>query len=173
MIGPFIESMLGVWGRALLHYLQQNAAVVSLIAVAYGSFMLMCWVTMVRIYRYAVLKVASQIHVDPELSKKMKPRKLEQEIEIPWQAAVEAARFPFVARQGALWPKRASASTLAALVEDREVIDDALKLLRGTPIGRIHPQYRLMRQRELARIGGAKPSEDDIETEAEEAPQGS
>jgi hypothetical protein len=152
MIRSFIEMMLGEFGRQVLYFYEANALTINLLVLAYGLLMLMCWTSLVRIYRFIVITVARAIHENPDLDRKSTHKRVRETVEIPWQQAVDAAPFPLIARVGALVPRRKSVANLQRLFDEEEIVENAFLVLKGTHIRRIMPSYRRIVRKEVEEI---------------------
>ena len=172
MIRSLIEGMLGEFGRQLLYFYEANAIIINSIILAYGLFMLLSWNNLVRVYRFMVIEVAKSVHLDEDLNRKSTNKKVRDTIGVPWEKAVQAAPFPFVARVGALWPRRMSVETLQRYFDDKEIVDQAIRLLKGENIKRISPSSKRLAERERAErgivFGRAAPKPAPEEPEVEE-----
>jgi hypothetical protein len=141
--------MLGEVGRQMLYFYEANALPINLVLITYGLFLLLSWLTLVRIYRFIVVALAKRIHLHPDLNRKSTVKKIRDTVGIPWQEAVDAANFPLIAPQGALLPKRKSVSTVQFWFDENDIIRDAFAVLDGTDPRRIAPRYSSIRKREL------------------------
>jgi hypothetical protein len=150
MIRSFVEAMLGDFGRQILYFYEANACVFNSVIVTYGLFMLLAWNNMVRAYRFLIIEVAKEVHLDENLSRKSTNKRVRDTLQIPWERAVKQSPFPFLARLGALLPKRMSNETLQMYFDDKEIVDSALKLLKGENIRRMTPMSRQLIERERA-----------------------
>ncbi len=151
MIRPMIEALLGEFGRQLLYFYEANQLILNLIVLTYGLLMFLSWSTLIRIYRHLVLLIVKQIEQDPDLGKKSKPAKIKNGIEVPWQTAVDAAKFPFIANNGGVIPTLKSVNAVQKLFDVDELIKHALEVMQGTEIRKIIPSYRLMLSREFSK----------------------
>lgn len=151
MIRPMIEALLGEFGRQLLYFYEANQLIMNLIVLSYGLIMYLSWSTLIRIYRHIVLLIVEQIKENPALGKKSKVAAIRKNIDIPWQEAVDAARFPLIANNGGVIPTRKSVATVQRLFDEDELIRHALEVLQGTEIRKIIPSYRLMIKREFSK----------------------
>ena len=151
MIRPMIEALLGEFGRQLLYFYEANQLILNFVVLTYGLIMFLSWSTLIRIYRHMVLLISMQIEENPDLGKKSKVSKIRKQITVPWQEAVDAARFPLVANNGGLIPTRKSVAAVQRLFDEDELIKHALEVLNGENIRKIMPSYRLMVKRELSK----------------------
>ncbi|MFN2143974.1 MAG: hypothetical protein ACK2T7_01415 [Anaerolineales bacterium] len=169
MIRSFLEMMMGEVGRQMLYFYEANACVINSVILTYGLFMFLCWNNLVRVYRYLVVEVAKTIHLDEDLGRKSTNKRVRDTIEIPWQQAVEIAPFPLVGHVGALLPKRMSVETLQLYFDEKEIVDRAMKLLKGTHIKAIAPSSKHIGERlRNHRLG--KQLEPENQPEAETLP---
>jgi len=151
MVGPFIEALMGDAGRAILYFYQANELIINSIILVYGLFMFVAWNNLLRIYRFLIVEMAKSAHLSDELNRKKSNKKIRKIIGIPWEEAIEASPFPYIARIGALTPKKKTVENLQLLFDEKDLADKALKALQGARIQRMMPSNRLMLQRELDR----------------------
>ena len=149
MIRGLVEGLLGPLGRQLLFFYEANSLPINTIVILYGFIILMSWTSLIRIYRHLVVLVARQIHENPDLDRKSSVKRIRETVEIPWQEAVDAATFPLIARQTALWPRRRTVENARALLDEDEIAPHALDVLKGTPMRHIRPSFQLMRKKEV------------------------
>lgn len=149
MVGPFIEAILGDVGRAILYFYRDNSLIINTLVLIYGLFMFITWNNLVRIYRYLIVEMAKAAHTSEELNRKKSNKKIRDIIGVPWEKAVEASPFPFIARMGALIPRRKTVNNLQLLLDEKDLADKTLKALQGAKIQRMAPSTRKMLQREM------------------------
>ncbi len=154
MIRSFIEAILGVYGRQILYFYEANAIIFNSIIFAYGLFMLLAWNNMVRVYRYLIVEVAKIVHLDDSLGRKSTNKRVRDTIQIPWEQAVSKTPFPFIGRIGALLPKRITVETLQMYFAEKDIVDQAIKLLKGENLKKMTPMSRQMLKRERAKKEG-------------------
>jgi hypothetical protein len=148
MVGPFLEAFMGDLYRSILYFYQDNSLILSSIILAYGLFMFAAWNNLLRIYRFLIVEMAKDAHTSEELNRKKSNKKIRKIIGVPWEKAVEASPFPFIARIGALVPKRKTVENLQLLFDEKELADNVLKALQGARIKRMIPSTRKMLRRE-------------------------
>ena len=148
MIRSFIEAMMGEVGRQILYFYEANACVINSIVLTYGLFMWLTWNNLVRVYRYLIVEVAKTVHLHDDLKRKSTNKRVRDTIDIPWDEAVKTSPMPFVARLGAIIPKRISVETLQMYFDEKEIVDGALKLLKGENIRKLTPRSRQLAERE-------------------------
>jgi hypothetical protein len=149
MVGPFIEALMGDVGRAILYFYQDNALVINTVILLYGVFMFYCWNNLLRIYRFLIVEMAKEAHTSEELNRKKSNKKIRDIIGVPWEKAIETSPFPYVARIGALLPKKKTVENLQTYFDEKELADQVLKALQGAKIQRMMPSTRKMLQREM------------------------
>jgi hypothetical protein len=152
MIGPFIEAMLGDVGRAILYFYRDHALVINIIVLTYGLFMYAAWMNLLRIYRFLIVEIAKAAHTSEDLNRKKSNKKIRKVIGVPWEKAVETSPYPFIARLGALIPKRKTVGNLQQLLNEKDLADKALQALQGAPIKRMMPNIRQMLQQERGEL---------------------
>lgn len=149
MVGPFIEALMGDVGRAILNFYRDYALIINSVILVYGVFMFYCWNNLLRIYRFLIVEIARDAHTSDELNRKKSNKKIRKIIGVPWEKAVETSPFPYIARIGALVPKKKTVENLQLLFDEKDLADQALKALQGAKIQRMMPSNRKMLQREL------------------------
>ena len=149
MLRPFIEALLGEFGRQILFTYEANAYWMNWLVLFYGLILFASWQNLVRIYRFLIVEMAKDAHTSDELNRKKSNKKIRKIIGIPWEKAVEQSPFPFVARIGDLLPKRKTVENLQRLFDEKDLADKTLKALQGEKIKRMMPSYRKMMQKEM------------------------
>lgn len=148
MIREVIEALMGGLFRSLLAFYEAYALPLNLVVLAYGVMMLLAWQNLVRIYRYLVVAVAKQIHLNPALNASSSVRQVGEVVAIPWAEAVKLATFPFIGSQVMPWPLLKSVDAVQRLLDRDELLKHALEVLNGAHPRRIMPSYnRLWRRR--------------------------
>jgi hypothetical protein len=151
MIREVIEAMMGGLFRSLLAFYEAYALPLNLLVSAYGVTMLLAWQNLVRIYRYLVVAVAKQIHLDPGLSAQSSVRQVGERVAIPWAEAVKRANFPLIGSQVMPWPLLKSVEAVQRSVDRDELLKHALAVLNGSHPLRIMPTYNRMWRRRRAK----------------------
>ena len=149
MVGPFLEALMGDAGRAILYFYQANELIINSTILVYGLFMFLCWNNLLRIYRFLIVEMAKSAHLSDDLNRKKSNKKIRKIIGIPWDKAIKVSPFPYIARIGALSPKRKTIENLQLLFNEKDLADKALKALQGAKIQRMMPSNREMLQREM------------------------
>ncbi len=151
MVGPFLEALMGDIGRAILYFYQDNALMINVVVLTYGLFMFVAWNNLLRIYRFLIVEMAKGAHTSEELNRKKSNKKIRKIIGIPWEKAIETSPFPYIARIGAIVPKRKTIENLQLLFDEKDLADKALKAIQGAKIQKMMPSNREMLQREMDR----------------------
>ena len=163
MVRSFVEAILGEVGRQILYFYEAHALPINMLVLTYGTVMIMCWLTLTRIYRHLVILVAKEIHLNPKVSKDSSVKAITKAIEIPWQVAVDAARFPLISSQSALLPARKSVAAVQKLLTAEEIIAHAVAVLNGKENPRkVFPRFKSVAERERAK---KEKDEDQSDTE--------
>jgi hypothetical protein len=129
MIRVILEGLLGRWGTAILNFYDAYSLYINLVIVLYGGLVVYSWMNLKNIRRRLVVAILEQLQNIPDLKPDSSPRWILGRIEIPWESALQRSRFPFVAQQTALWPRRASSKVLQVLLPADDMAADALKAL--------------------------------------------
>jgi hypothetical protein len=152
MVRSFVEAILGEVGRQILYFYEAHALPINMLVLTYGTIMIMCWLTLARIYRHLVILVAKEIHLNPKVTKDSSVKAIKKAVEIPWQAAVDAARFPLISSQAALIPARKSVAAVQKLLTAEEIIAHAVAVLNGKENPRkVFPRFKSVAEREKAK----------------------
>lgn len=126
-----IERFLGVWGRALLHFYEANAAIINGIILVYGVVLYLSWDNLKRIRERIVRVVADQIREWPDITRKTEPHTLLERVTLPWDEAIAQTRFPLVARHWAFLPRRLSREAVESLLPADDLVAEALEMVTG------------------------------------------
>ena len=115
-----------MWGSAVLQFYLANSLWINLIIVAYGAWIVLSWTNLKRIRGHLVWSLVSQLDGQQENIATGKKETLEPEV--PWQSTVAQARFPFIAYQNALLPRRLSVKEVQRMLP-AETLTAAAKLI--------------------------------------------
>lgn len=129
MIYAIIESYLGPIGRAMLHFYQTNSLAINSVVVLYGLLIVLSWTNLVSIRKRLIGSIVAQMVQSGTLHSRSKVKCVLSEVDIPWQAAIDDVRFPFVARQTAFWPKRKTVEAVQELLPAEDLAQQALEAL--------------------------------------------
>lgn len=106
----WFQSLTGAWGRPLLDWYLAHSWV-NLPLIGYGIFLVLAW----RNY-----DLIEQRLVDSWLAqaggKRGKAKKLPDQPEFDWEAAVAGLNYPFLARRGYLWLHKCSPENTARIL---------------------------------------------------------
>jgi hypothetical protein len=149
MLRPFIEAILGEYGRQLLFAYEANAYWINWIVLAYGAIMFASWMNLVRIYRFLIVEMAKDAHLSEDLNRKKSNKKIRDIIGVPWEKAIEQSPFPLIARIGDLVPRKKTVENLQKYLDEKDLADKALRALQGEKIQKMAPSTRRMMMREL------------------------
>lgn len=163
MIRGLVESMIGAAGASVLQFYEAHALVLGLVIVLYGILMYLSWSNLVRIYRYLVATAAATLTPSDEPGSQQRRRHGARAskpktgrpglTELPWQEAVDKARFPLVSRRAGLLPMRKSIEAAKSIIDERELWEHARLVANGVDLRRIAPEYRLMGPRQVEKHG--------------------
>jgi hypothetical protein len=146
MLRAFIENFMGQFGTTLFNLYAEYSLWINILVVLYGAWIVLSWVNLKNIRSRLIQELAGQLRsqgvtgssnlsASAEGAKGSGSRMSQRRLDIPWEGVVREARFPFIAHQGALWPKRLSLETVRALLPEEELLEDALQTL--APAGKV------------------------------------
>lgn len=121
----FLVSVMGPWFGWLYDAYDTHALPINLAVIAYGLVIVLAWNNLTSIRRYLVRDLADQLRRTPPGD--TEPAAAVESI--AWERAVRATRFPLVARQNALWPRRTSVDAVRALLPAEALVAEARKAL--------------------------------------------
>lgn len=133
MIDWIIDNLFGSWGRPVVDFYVQYALPINLLVVAYGTA-LVVWHLRLRPYRRAAVREVARIlsgldivRRSPATAARSPQVRSALVARLDWTAVVrEAGDGSLVAGRWGLWPRRATASSLPALLPLEELTRDAL-----------------------------------------------
>jgi hypothetical protein len=127
----WMQNPTGQWGLAVLNFYQSNSLWINLLVLAYGAWVVLSWVNLKNIRKALLMALVDQLRsqVDP-ISGKVVQIKDSPDLTIPWEGVVGQARFPFIALQSALLPRRVSVKTTQAMLPAKTLIADAVRILQ-------------------------------------------
>lgn len=121
----FLVSVMGPWFGWLYDAYEAHALWINLAVIAYGLVIVLAWNNLMSIRQYLVQDLVDQLRrtslEGPELATFVES--------IAWEGAVRATRFPLVARQNALWPRRTSVEAVQAMLPAEALVAEARKAL--------------------------------------------
>jgi hypothetical protein len=124
VIDWFIDTFLGVWGRAAVDFYASYALPINTVIVAYGALLLF-WHRRLRPYRDAAVAQVGGILAGRKLPKH--PGELHDQVakRIDWQRVAAVGPGTLVTGRWRLWPTRVSAASLPRLLPIAELCRDA------------------------------------------------
>jgi len=128
-----MPNLTGQFGTDLLNFYQANALWINLLVLAYGAWVVLSWINLKNIRKVLLLSLLDQLRpqVDPESGKVVR-KKDGSALIIPWESAIGQAHFPFIARQSALLPRRVSIETAQAMLPEKYLVAEAVRILQPT-----------------------------------------
>jgi hypothetical protein len=134
-----MPNLTGQFGTDLLNFYQANALWINLLVLAYGAWVVLSWINLKNIRKALLLDLIDQLrsHVDPA-SGKVALKKDGADLVIPWERVVGQAGFPFVAKQNGLLPHRVSIETVRAMLPNKSLVEDAIRILRPSQKKKSH-----------------------------------
>jgi hypothetical protein len=129
MFRAIIESVLGEWGRATLYFYDEYSLWINLVVVIYGMWVVLSWVNLKNIRKPLISSIADQLRSRPEITSNSLSKKQLKSLVIPWESAVQQSRFPYVARQNAIVPRRMTVPAVQALLPIADLIAEARELI--------------------------------------------
>ena len=135
--------------EAVYYFYQDNSLILNVIVLTYGLFMFAAWNNLLRIYRFLIVEMAKGAHTSEELNRKKSNKKIRKIIGVPWEKAIETSPYPFIARIGAIVPKRKTVENLQLLFDEKDLADKALKAIQGAKIQKMMPSTTKMLKREM------------------------
>jgi hypothetical protein len=129
MFRAIIESVLGEWGRATLYFYDEYSLWINLVVVIYGMWVVLSWVNLKNIRKPLISSIADQLRSRPEITSNSLSKKQLKSLVIPWESAVQQSRFPYVARQNAIVPRRMTVTEVQALLPIADLVAEARELI--------------------------------------------
>ena len=134
-----MPNLTGQLGITLLNFYQANALWINLLVLAYGGWVVLSWINLKNIRKALLLDLIGQLRsqADPA-SEKVALKKNGADLVIPWDRIIGQAGFPFVAKQNGLLPHRVSIETVRAMLPDKYLLEDAIRILRPSQKKKSH-----------------------------------
>lgn len=124
-----IERILGPWGMAVLRAYQDNSLLINAAIVLYGFVLILSWRNLDRMRSFLVQAIVQQVPRRAEEEAKPDLSAVLDMASIPWQKALEESRFPLIARQWALLPRRCSLESVQRLLSPEDLAKEVLKII--------------------------------------------
>jgi hypothetical protein len=131
MVRALIEMALGPLGIQVLDFYLSHSLIPNSVVLAYGIFIFASWRNLAGIRMRLVSSMIGQLRAAGHLDADMKPSRVLDRTTIPWEQAIEHLRFPWVARQMGLWPKRATLHNVQSLLDQEVLAADVIEQLTG------------------------------------------
>jgi hypothetical protein len=130
MIRAILESMMGSWGKGLMDFYDANSLWINILVLLYGAWIVLSWINLKRIRSELIVSLAQQLSKKPNL--KTEPLTSEDlaRLKVPWEDAVRRARYPFVAYQTALVPRRLSVEAVKSMLTVEDLTGEALRIMQ-------------------------------------------
>lgn len=125
----FLVSFMGPIFGVIFDFYAAHALLFNSIVILYGFVIVLSWNNLVSIRRRLVLALVDQLRAAPDQLAGADPDRVLESVTIPWEEAVSAARFPLVARQTALYPRRKSIEAVQALLPAETLVKESLEML--------------------------------------------
>ena len=142
MVRAYVETILGKFGTQILYFYEENSFVINILVLTYGFIMYASWMNIVRMYRFLVIEIAKQIHLDENLDRKSTVKSAMDNVEFPWQAAVNSSNFPLIGRISGLFPKRKTVENIQYYFYEKDLIEKAIAVLKGGNIYKMTPNFK-------------------------------
>lgn len=131
MIRGLVEGMLGPIGTQVLDFYIANSLVINSVVLVYGLVMLLSWTNTVNIRKRLLYAMLVQMTNRSDITGKTKVNRILNEINIPWEEAIEQARFPLVSPRGGLRPHPKTVETVKEIISAEDLAHDALMMISG------------------------------------------
>lgn len=124
MIDWFIDTFLGVWGRAVVDFYGTYALPINSVIVAYGAILLY-WHRRLRPYRDAAVRQVGGLLTGARRTKPDGRLYADVARKLDWEQVAAVGPGRLVAGRWRLWPTRASTESLPRLLPVAELCRDA------------------------------------------------
>ena len=128
----FLVSFMGPIFGVIFDFYAAHSLIFNSVVIVYGFVIVLSWNNLMGIRHRLVEALVEQLRGAPEKLAEAKPERLLDEVVIPWEEALSAARFPLVAKQTALYPRRKSLEAVQALLPADTLIKESLDLFSRT-----------------------------------------
>jgi hypothetical protein len=129
VIDWFIDTFLGVWGRAVVDFYGTYALPINSVIVVYGAALLW-WHRRLRPYRDAAVQQVRGILAGRKTPKRAGELHAQVAARIDWEKVSALGPGRLVAGRWRLWPTRVSAASLPRLLPISELCRDAEAVVR-------------------------------------------
>lgn len=130
MVRAIIESFMGPTFVRVLQFYEANSLIINSVVLLYGVVIFLSWASLLNIRKRLIAAMVHDMQQRPDIHPQTKTKRVLREIEIPWEAVVSQMKYPFVARQAALWPRRRTVEAVQELLPAEDLAAAALAVLR-------------------------------------------
>lgn len=131
MVRALVYMILGPLGIRVLEYYQANSLVINSVVLAYGVLIFISWRNLAGIRKRLVADMVRQLRQAGHTEAGMRASQVIKWTEIAWEESLRGVRFPLVARQTELWPKRVSLAAVQQMLDPKVLAADAIETLTG------------------------------------------
>lgn len=152
MVRALVDMALGPLGIKVLEFYTAHSLIINSVVLAYGLVVFASWRNLVGIRKHLVGSMIGQLRASGRTEDGLKVSHVLTRTTIPWQQAMTGVRFPWVARQMELWPKRATLSNVQSMLARDVLAADVIEALTGTrPIDEKRAEAREARRAKSGR----------------------
>jgi hypothetical protein len=130
MVLDWMHNLIGQWGLSLSAFYNTNSLWINLLVLVYGTWVILAWSNLKNIRMSLLQTMIKQLRSQPDLPSSLSPEEALPHLEIPWESAIHASRFPFIAHQFTLIPRRLSIESVQALLPGDYLTGEALRIIR-------------------------------------------
>jgi len=130
MVRAIIESFMGPTFVRVMRFYEANSLIINSVVLLYGLVIFLSWASLVNIRKRLIAAMVHQMQQHPDFHPKTKAKRVLREIEIPWEAVVGQMKYPFVAQQAALWPRRRTVEAVKELLPAEDLAAAALDVFK-------------------------------------------
>ncbi len=98
------------------------------------------------------IELAKQIHLDEDLDRKSTVKHAQDTVSFPWDEAVEISPFPLIGRIAGMIPKRKTVENLQYYLDEKDLISNAIDVLKGANIYKLAPDFRKIMKKEVNEV---------------------
>jgi len=131
MVRALVEMALGQLGVQVLDFYLAHSLVINGLVLAYGFVVFASWRNLVGIRKRLVGSMIHQVKESGGQYEDLKVSHVLSRTSIPWQSAIQGMRFPWVARQMELWPRRATLNHVQSMLGKDVLAADVIEELTG------------------------------------------
>lgn len=152
MVRALVDMALGPLGIKVLEFYTAHSLIINTVVFAYGLVVFASWRNLVGIRKQLVGSMIGQLKASGRTEDSLKVSHVLTRTTIPWQQAMTGVRFPWVARQMELWPKRATLDNVQDMLARDVLAADVIEELTGTrPIDEKRAEARAARRAKSGR----------------------